>query len=239
MFVQRDTAALDGEFNNELVVVTDAKDPAFRAIKLTLSGNVIVPARPLPPSVLFGTVRPGDVANRKLQVALRLPGLHSAFRSAVSDNPAIQVELMRNNNPNELDFEVRMLKKKPTGALYATLRLSFDHPELEELSIPVLGMVQGDLVCTPNRFYVGSERRSMGSRYNMRIASQSEAPFRILSIDCPQGVEVKDDSPANGVPGETHFISFHVDAMDEAPLEPIVVHTDRSGDQQVVVPVLE
>lgn len=230
--VEVDTRGLRGSQVRNFIVVTDG-DGKSQFIKLELRAHVERPAEARPAAISVATVTSSEPFHRDVHVQLNRAELGRRFRGISSDNALVQVSLLE-QLADRIDLRVALLAKRPPGTLRAAVRLAFDDPNFSELVIPVTGIVDGELRCTPARLLIQPANVFVVQRQKVRIESRNNRAFRILSVECPSGVEL--DSPLGDAAAVRHEAVFRVnDASTVKASEWITVRTDRADDAEVLL----
>jgi hypothetical protein len=233
--VELDTQGLDGEVEKSVVVVTKAQQPELKAIKLTMRAHVTVLARAVPAKVHFGRVGAALKSARVAQAVIEDEALMNAITGVESATPAVQVRITE-RAPTVLFLELVADGRIVHGNLRSEVSVTFDHPKVKRLVIPVTAEAFGDLRSTPARLLYGSRATLVGRKRRVRIDAASQRTFKIVGVEAPAGFSVTQDQPS--AEAETHWLTVTSERL-AAPTgyQYVLVKTDHPEQSEFWIPI--
>ena len=145
--VTLDTARLAGRTTKVATVYTN--DPDSRTASLVLAGQVLADLVATPSPLYLGRVRRGQRIEREILVTPGRPGMDYAVTAVEHATPGVQTRLEpRPDGPGQR-VVVIFAGDMPLGRLSERLTLRTSSPREPELTVSVLGSVEGDVVVLP------------------------------------------------------------------------------------------
>ena len=148
-----------------------------------------------PPPTLALNVAKGEAAStsgvvrlppgaRLLRISSSQPWLQATARLALASAGA-----NAGQNTNALEIEAKLLPTAPEGRFEGAIRLHMANAALDELVVPVKGMVSNDVLAQPSALVLGAH--PLGSTVRKTIIVRGPRPFSIRSVQGGERVEIK------------------------------------------------
>lgn len=209
------------------------------------------PHRPLVYLTLRGTV-PQRLRVSPDRVAIRATNAAAPYRTFEIKGPPGLTLKLAHSNPRGLELTIVKVaetdanveyavhvKPKPEmrpGNLSASVSLETNDPERPVIALPVLVLIEGDLVAEPRTLFFGFLSVGAKARRPIVLRSRSLAPVHILSVEC--------DSPDVSVAGAGHrkgnseVLIVTINTKKSAFIDTTLkIHADLRGEETVTIPV--
>ncbi len=230
------TKGMDGRQEKSFIVITDADEPEYARIELTLVAKVVRPLKSIPSQIAFGNIAASLPATQRLDILEEQAGLLRTLKRFESSNPDIDLKL-QDRRPGAIVFEVSIKPSCPHGSVTGMLRFLFDNDKVPELDVPCMGMKTGDLVVVPRRLELMSAPIAATDERHLRILSLSRKQFRIKRIRSDADLVV-DFSPTKEPRSVYEMRVTFGHQASSLQSSVIRVETDRIGEETIVIPVL-
>lgn len=177
--VEFDTSGFSGQKTKTVELLTsDTSNP--RAVVL-LTGTVL-PGVTVEPRVLeFGRVVPGGASfGQPMQFAVKLPqGVSLTSANVPSQHVALQ-ELSR--SAAQVTYSVALKAGIPKGPFRDRITLSFSDQSIAPLNVPLVAMVEGDIVVKPATLSFGVVSGEKPLERRVSFEYRSKAPLTIKNV---------------------------------------------------------
>lgn len=144
-----------------------------------------------PEVIDFKTVRAGEGGQAKIQV--RFFGMPDAEIESVSAASGYLRANVLETGHSELEsiflIQIDLDKQAPVGKWYSDIWLDTNHQSSAKIRIPVRMEVVSALVASPASVEFGSI--DSGKEMERRVVVRGAAPFRLIKIECPDGIQAK------------------------------------------------
>jgi hypothetical protein len=159
------------------------------------------------------------------------------FEMVETGNAFLSCELTE-RQPGRLLFDVGIDEAAPSGDIFGKVAFCFDHPEFPSIEARVVGRKVGCIKAIPSRISVWSQA-GVPLAPKVQVRSVDERSFRIVDIECPEGVAAELDADATEADREAHTLTVYVEAdrlsKDNACL---VVHSTQPECRVLKIPVV-
>jgi hypothetical protein len=215
------------------VLTVTLGDPYAAQVQLRVSGFIRGDVVLNPASVNFGRVRQGSPAERTIDVSYagRNDWKIADVRSASEYLQAELKETRRGGGLVDYRLTVRLKEGAPQGYLSDQLSLVTNDSQGNRIPLDVEGKVESDLTVNPSPLVFGTVKA--GEQVSKKIVVRGAAPFRLTSVNCPEGFSVELGKEAK---------TFHVVEVKLQPTRPgtltgkIRFETDLGPSVAVEVP---
>ncbi len=171
--------------------IGDARSPSS-APWAVVALQTRAPQVELPPTVMLSAAK-GEAASASTMV--RLPPGTRLMQLQVSEpwlsasvRPALPSDAKQ---APSLNMEVKLSDKAPVGRFESAVRLKLAGAEVDELIVPISGMVSDDVLAEPSALVLGAH--PAGSSVRKTIIVRGPRPFSITSASGSEGVKVQAD----------------------------------------------
>lgn len=169
-----------------------------------------------PGSVQFGTLAPGEAAERRVRVVYA--GRNNwTVRSVRGTNPNVTSEVkevLRDPNSGRVEYEllVKVAGTAPLGPILDQLVLETDDTLNPKIPVLVGGLVEADLQITPALVQFGTLQPGLPKAFNVVVKGRK--PFRIEKVECDSTRKCFDVSLPQ-VDKTVHVVGLTVTPPDE------------------------
>ena len=225
--------------NVQQMVTLSTNDPSRKLIYLTLRGSVPQDLIVTPQSLLLTTTN-GTDAETGIQI---ICAPETSINEAKTDNPSLRtkVELVEEDATKKVWY-IHVLKDKdmPAGEFSSTVSITTNHPVRPTITVPIKGVVNGDLEVTPSRAFFGFVEKNAMKQMALTIQSQTGKEFKILgtTFDANKLPGIQVEKP-DGQSASKHVLTCHLDMGQLQLIDgEIRVQTDVPGEETIVIPVI-
>lgn len=185
------TAGLDVKINfkgrrghllKSLYVDTD--DPGNPALRLEVTGTVLVPIEVQPEGIHFGTVGiEGPIEREVLLTATGTNVFHIRSVTASSSRVSAKWETLEEGKR----YRVTVISEGPRsyGSTMASIRVETDHPRGGQVDIPIAAFVAGDIVAAPGVLLLIPTATNAMRTSRLTLWSPASKPFKVTKVECP------------------------------------------------------
>jgi hypothetical protein len=161
-------------------------DPTQPAAALTLTGEVTAEVVVDPPMLYLGRLHPAQDTTGEIRI-LSTTGRSIDVASAVADNPAFDLAAEPFSEAGSAGWRVvvRVGPGMPRGTFSERVRITTTNPRYADLSVPVFGSVEGDLLVLPPRITFGPVAQGGRSTRALSIRNLGVEPFAISGVRAP------------------------------------------------------
>ncbi|MEI6789358.1 MAG: DUF1573 domain-containing protein [bacterium] len=187
------TAGLDVKINfkgrrghllNSIYVDTD--DPGNPALRLEVTGTVLVPIDVQPEGIHFGTVgAEGTVQREVLLTATGTNVFH--IRSVSSSSTLISAKWETLEEGKRYRITVSSEGPRGYGSTMASVRVETDLSRGGQVDIPVAAFVAGDIVAAPGVLLLIPTATNTVRTSRITLWSPASKPFKVTKVECPGG----------------------------------------------------
>jgi hypothetical protein len=186
-----DTSGFFGEKARTVMVHTN--DPRRPVVTLSLQGEVVAEVAAQPQQLYLGRLRQGEGVTREVDI---LFDSRKELRviSVENDHPGIHVrteDLTAEAGRAGKRLVVEVAADMPTGRLNDRILVRTTSAKVPELSIPVFGSVEGDLLVRPPQVSFGILAPGEASVRKVLIKNRGSRPVRILRVESSSAPDVK------------------------------------------------
>lgn len=208
------TKGMLGDITRKFVVTTDAKNPVYKAIPLTLRAEIYRDVRIFPEEIHFGAIAPDESPSRRLRVRATDSAIAKSIESVDSTTELVSAEITEVKE-NWIAVDVSVANEKSTGPFHGEIQLNFDHPQVKRVSVPITGNVQGDIKVLPETMYIRRERFGhQPTTQRFRLRSKSDERFEIVDWVVPSGFEISEHELSND--HLSHLFTVTISDLEEA-----------------------
>jgi hypothetical protein len=233
--VRLDTARLSGRVTRTVTVYTN--DPTAPASQLTLTGEVITDLVVSPMPLYLGHVRHGTAARREITVVPGRPGTTARVTWVENTNPALHAAVEPLPGGGGQRVVVTLDPHLPLGRLNDQLVLHTTSARTPDLTVPVFGSVEGDVVVLPPQITFGVTHRGDTPERQVHIRNRGVRPLRITGVSAPSDVvRYALDTVEEG---REYLLTLTLrDGLPTGTIERSVdIFTDHPDEGHVVVPL--
>jgi len=232
--VHLDTARLAGRTTKVVTVYTN--DPANPAVGLTLTGQVLSDLVATPTPLYLGKVRRGEGIRREITVVSGRPGGTYAVVDVEHSNPELHASLEPLDGGGQR-VVVELDRDVPLGRFSDQLKLRTTSPTEPEMTIPVFGSVEGDVVVLPPQVTFGVTRGGPPPSRDLHIRNRGARPVAVTRIVVPADVLTYELSTVED--GVEYRLALHLrPGLAPGKVEAAVeIFTDHPNERHLVVPV--
>lgn len=229
-----DTSHFRGRKTKSVFVSTN--DPSQSLRQLTLTGDVTAEVVADPPVLYLGRVHPGTNTTAEIRL-ISTSGMSLEGVGAAAENPSIRLEVepLEGSGDTGRRIVVRIEPDMPRGSFSDIVRIAATGPSHAEMEVPVLGIVEGDLVVQPSYLTLKGWRR--GGRHQLRIQNLGNEPIAIAGVRVPN--LPLDYAVRTVSPGYEYQITLRLAGPIETvqPREMVHIYTTHPDEPEVVVPI--
>ena len=230
--VRLDTARLAGRTAKTVTVYTN--DPTAPTMGITLTGQVVADIVVTPTPLYLGKVRRGDVVRRELRIVPGRPGPAPEVTRVQSGNPSIHAKLEAIPEGGQR-IVVELARDVPLGRVNGQLVLTTTSATEPEITVPVFGSVEGDVVALPSQITFGIAQA--GEPRELFIRNQGARPLNVTQV------KVRGDVASYELESIKAGVEYRLTLRlhDGLPVgrveEAVEIFTDHPDEQRVVVPL--
>jgi hypothetical protein len=238
--LELDTRELAGPVTKTVLLYTN--DPVRPTLQLTLLGEVESDVVLEPPVLYFGRVRAGRAVRRQVQVRVEKPAPGHAAAA-----PVLVTAVAPPGRPLSATLEatadggqaiaVELAADAPLGHFTRTVRFRTTSARQPDMTLEVLGSVEGDIAVTPPTITFGVTRPGGGRVREVWIRNRGVQPVELTVVQVPEDVLGYELRPLH--PGSEYLLRVWL--RDDAPpgtLErDIQIFTNHPSEMKLVVPV--
>jgi hypothetical protein len=188
------TAGADGTIEVEFDPATDAgrqartiavysNDPAQPVTTLTLRGNVEADVYADPSRLYVGHLSRGQSATNEIRIAV---AEHAAVRASSVEAAGKTIEAtLLTAAPGTSSQRVRVATKPdaPLGRFDVSLVIHTDSRQQPTLTVPVTGVVDGDIVVSPAELTFGAITAGQPASLTLGLHNQGKSPVHVTTAD--------------------------------------------------------
>lgn len=165
-------------------IYAETDDPAAKFIRVEFTGVVVVPLESQPEGIHFGTVGAAERVEREVLI------------TAVSNEPFKVLSARSTSDKISVSVETREAEKKyvvkvacdgprKLGTFMGAVEVVTDHPRMPVLSIPVAGLVAGDIISSPATLLLIPSVTNEVKTAWFNLWSPAGKPFKITRVELP------------------------------------------------------
>lgn len=216
-----------GRQNKTIYAETD--DRVNRVVRMDFTGVVMVPIEAQPEGIHFGTVGTEEKLEREvLLTAVSTNTFQVLAATSAASNMTVTYE------PRELgkQYLIKVVCAGPRkkGSFMTSVEVETDHPQMKGLSIPVAGLVAGDIVVTPAPLTLVPSDTNVSKTVWVDLWSPGGKAFKITKVELPgegmtntisiltpgrSRLEIKTRGPLTGMDGKSIRIETDMASMKE------------------------
>lgn len=221
-----------GRQTKSIYVETD--DLLNRSVRMNFTGVVVVPIDVQPEGIHFGTVGAEERLEREVLLTADSTNVFHVL-SATSDFPRVTVT----TEPREVgkQYLVKVVCDGPrkAGTFMTSVQVATDLPQMSVLSIPVAGLVAGDLVSTPANLILVPSSGNISNTVWVNLWSPSGKTFKVNRVELPG--EGLTNSVATMTPGRTRLEFKTWGALNGLDGKAIRIETDLATMKEISIPI--
>jgi hypothetical protein len=232
--VTLETARLAGRTTKTVTVYTN--DPASPALGVTLTGRVLTDLVVTPTPLYVGHVRRGTVVRRTLALASGRDGPAAAVTAAETSNPHVHATIEPEPNGHGQQVTVEISGDMPLGRFNDDLVLRTTSERQPTLSVPVLGIVEGDIAVLPPQVTFGLAQGEHSEPREIFIRNRGARPVTVTKVTSPENVTAELATVEDGV---EYRVSLRLrDGLPPGKIEgTIEIFTTHPQESRLVVPL--
>jgi hypothetical protein len=230
--------------NNKKITVS-SNDPAEPQVQLTVKAELEIALEITPPVVSFGTVPRGksrtesvkligrDAANAKVTSVTVV----MALAGGVPNTTNSQVLLAKPGEGTQAgSVEISLVPDAVAGRFDGRLSIKTDHPDVPELPLRVVGIVQGSVAYQPERLLFRDLEEGSEQTQSLTVTSTNGEPVEVLEveIDHPALSASITDEDASGI---RVTVTHNGDAQLNRGVATLLIRTSSTADPRISVPV--
>jgi len=230
--------------NTKRITVT-SNDPAEPQVSLTVKALLEIALDLAPPVVNFGTVSRGDLVRHSVKLVGRdAPATKvtsvtvlMALAGGAPDQPESSVLLARPGEGERAgSVEVSIVPDAVAGRFDGRLSIKTDHPQVPDLPLRVVGIVQGSVALQPERLLFRDLQEGSEQSQSITLSSRTEQPVEVLeaSIDHPALTAQVTEDPSGGI---RVTVTYNGALQPHRAVATLVLLTSSTEDPRIVVPV--
>jgi len=222
-----------GAISEQVVLATT--DPASPQVVLTLRGIAVNALRAFPNRLFFRASKGNEI-----QKTLTLTGPPAMEIKGISTSvPFLHATTERlQDDPTGVAYQVDVVLKSqtPVGPFTATVVIQTTHETNPTVTVPVQGLVTGDLEVNPPRVFFGIVKTATELKKDVIISSRTQREFQIRQVRCDdKRVHLSSPVPLQGIGyGFQAGIDTSADGLIDAL---IVVETDVELESRIEIPI--
>ncbi len=231
-----DTKGLDGPVSQSIRVRTDSSDPKLKEVAMTLRAVVDAGIKVIPTQIMFGQVKPGEPMKRRVQLRVTHDRfLDQPVRVVAGDSPYLQVRKVE-TALGLSTYEVEVDPRIPPGPIYGQLSFQFDHPDIKDIQVSIVGTRLGNLNIIPRMLSV-QESLSFPQSRLLRVSSNDHSPFRIQEVRVPEGASVRSIHPTDA--SSSFELDVEVSSRLDLHSHPFVtIQSDSTEMNEISIPIV-
>ena len=167
-------------------IYVDTDDPGNPALRLEVTGTVLVPIEVQPEGIHFGTVgAEGTVQREVLLTATGTNVFH--IRSVSSSSTLISAKGETLEEGKRYRITVSSEGPRGYGSTMASVRVETDLARGGQVDIPVAAFVAGDIVAAPGVLLLIPTATNTVRTSRITLWSPASKPFKVTKVECPGG----------------------------------------------------
>lgn len=229
-------------------ITVESNDPDNPIIQLAISATVKQLVAVEPKLVNFAQVPKGESPSTVLTVT----GLTEDFEATLAtlNDERFEVKILDTieidvdgEKLRQSQIEVSLKESAKVGQLQDTLTIRTNDPRMPLVSVPVAGIIMGDIDVLPARLPLGLLRTAQPFSKEVRIGNRANKPFKITKVEFTQitnGVVLEHTlKPAPESPETAYMLMVTGTAPATAGVMrgEVVVYTDVKGEERVTIPI--
>lgn len=171
-----------GRQDKSIYLETD--DPAAESVRVEFSGVVVVPLESRPEGIHFGTVGAAERVEREVLITAVS---NEPFQIMSAKSTVAQISSRVETRENGRTYVVKVACDGPRklGNFMGSVEVVTDHPRMPLLSIPVAGLVAGDIISAPGSLLLIPSVSNETKAAWVNLWSPSGKPFKIIKVELP------------------------------------------------------
>ncbi|MCX8043955.1 MAG: DUF1573 domain-containing protein [Desulfobacterota bacterium] len=175
------TAGFQGR--REKTITVTCNDPEHPTTTLTISADIQVVLDLSPNRIMVGQIKKDEQAVRYAALA---GTQKDSVRITSVDNTSqflkVETNLKGFENDPQKQIKVMILPGRPIGRFNERVVLKTDHPQIQELSLYVMGEVTGNIVITPNFLHFGMFEPGTAVERVLTVRAAGQKTFRVVDV---------------------------------------------------------
>jgi hypothetical protein len=233
--VSLETVRVAGRTTKTVTVYTN--DPETPVAGLTLTGQVLTDLAISPNPVYLGRLHRGEPGGREVLITPGRAGTSYVVTGVEHSNPALRATLEpRSDGPGQR-LLIEVDPGAPLGRLSEQLRLRTTSPRTPEMTLGVLGSVEGDVSVLPPQVTFGITRADESPERELVIRSRGARPLAVTKVSVPEDiVTYRLEATREGVEYQLTLRLRH--GLPPGKVEgAIEILTDHPDEDRLVVPL--
>lgn len=215
-------------------IYAETDDPAAKLIRVEFSGVVVVPLECRPEGVHFGTVGAQERVEREVLITAVS---NEPFKVLSAKSASAQVSASVETREEGKKYVVKVVCDGPRklGSFMGTVEVTTDHPRMPLISIPVAGLVAGDIIPSPGTVVlIPSETNEVNTAW-VTLWSPAGKPFKVMRVELPGGDMTNTVQVLR--PDRTRLEILTRGLLTGLDGESIRVETDSATVKEVLIPL--
>ncbi len=224
-------------------IYVDTDDPHNPSLRLEITGTVLVPIDVQPEGIHFGTVGIEGLIERDVLLTATGTNVFNIQSVAVSST-LVSAKWETLEKGKRYRVTVSSEGPRSYGSTMASIKVETDHPQAEQVNIPVAAFVAGDIVAAPGVLMLIPTATNSVRTSRLTLWSPASKPFKVTKVECPPGgmtatvstvsadrslVEVKTWGALTGKDGTSLRIETDLSTMKELRI-PVRVLSSQSRE---------